>query len=179
MGDVLSILLKESHAPSTPKKAPLPEAIDFAENAGDPNEVMECISILDEHVHNAMNMLIENDAPSKALDMTMKEIHAAFDGLPAPWISYCVAELLLRWHQERVEAMRREKENDTMRDPKRIPIMLEELKTLWETQPDWRLGQLIANLSRAANIEDPFFVQDDRLLEIIKTWNACAHSRRK
>ena len=96
MGEISGTHLKKSDAPSTSKKAPLPETIDFAENAGDPNKVMECISILDEHVHNAMNMLIENDDPSKALDTTMKEIHAAFEGLPAPWISYCVAELLLR-----------------------------------------------------------------------------------
>ena len=56
--------------------------------------------------------------------------------------------------------------------------MLDELKTLWETHPDWRLGQLIVNLSRASDIEDPFFVQDDRLLNTIKTWNACARSGR-
>ena len=178
MGGILSIHLKKSGTPSSTTKTPLPEAIDFVENAGDPNEVMECISILDEHVHNAMNMLIENDDPSKALDMVMKEIHAAFEGILAPWISYCVAELLLRWHQERVEVMRPEKENDTMRDPNRIHIMLEELKTLWETHPDWRLGQLIANLSRASDIEDPFFVQDDRLLNTIRTWNASVRSGR-
>ena len=41
-----------------------------------------------------------------------------------------------------------------MRDPNRIPIMLEELKILWETHPDWRLGQLIVNLSRAEGFED-------------------------
>lgn len=63
-----------------------------------------------------------------------------------------------------------------MRDPNRIPIMLDELKTLWEKHSDWRLGQLIVNLSRASDIEDPFFVQDDRLLNTIKTWNACARS---
>ena len=66
-----------------------------------------------------------------------------------------------------------------MRDPNRIPIMLDELKRLWESQPDWRLGQLIVNLSQAANIDDPFFVQDDRLLNTIRTWNANARSERK
>ena len=65
-----------------------------------------------------------------------------------------------------------------MRDPKRIPIMLEELKTLWETCPDWRLGQLIVNLSRAEGFEDPFFVQDDSLLNTIRTWNASVRSGR-
>ena len=66
-----------------------------------------------------------------------------------------------------------------MRDPNRIHIMLDELKRLWESQPDWRLGQLIVNLSQAANIDDPFFVQDDRLLNTIRTWNANARSERK
>lgn len=106
MGDILSIHLKESNPPAAPREATLPETIDFAENAGDPNEVMECISIMDEHVRNAMTLLIENNDPAKALDMVMKEIHAAFDGLPASWISYCVTELLFRWHREMVEAMR-------------------------------------------------------------------------
>lgn len=68
---------------------------------------------------------------------------------------------------------------DTTRDPNRIPVILDELKTLWETCPDWRLGQLISNLSRAANIDDPFFVQDDRLLNTIRTWSASARSGRK
>lgn len=31
------------------------------------------------------------------------------------------------------------------RDPKRIPQILEELKTLWEKCPDQRLGQLLEN----------------------------------
>ena len=65
-----------------------------------------------------------------------------------------------------------------MRDPNRIPIMLEELKILWETHPDWRLGQLIVNLSRAEGFEDPFFVQDDSLLNTIRTWNDSVRSGR-
>ena len=98
MGEISGTHLKESDAPSTSKKAPLPEAINFAENAGDPNEVMECISILDERVHNAMTTLIKNDDPSKSLDMVMKEIHAAFDGLPTavpvatPIIRFCAGK---------------------------------------------------------------------------------------
>ena len=65
-----------------------------------------------------------------------------------------------------------------MRDPNRIPIMLEELKILWETHPDWRLGQLIVNLSRAEGFEDPFFVQDDSMLNTIRTWNDSVRSGR-
>jgi uncharacterized protein YihD (DUF1040 family) len=33
-----------------------------------------------------------------------------------------------------------------MRDPKRIPKILERLRKLWEAQPDLRLGQLIENV---------------------------------
>jgi len=109
MGDIMYIHLKESCTPSTPTRPPLPETIEFAENAGDPNEVMECISIMDEHVHNVMTTLIENEDLPNAMDMAMKEIHAAFDGLPAPWICYCVTELLFRWHSERVETMERKR----------------------------------------------------------------------
>ena len=57
--------------------------------------------------------------------------------------------------------------------------MLDELKKVWEKYPEWRLGQLIVNLSQAANIEDPFYVQDDRLLNTIRTWNANKRSERK
>lgn len=32
-----------------------------------------------------------------------------------------------------------------MRDPNRIPEILETVKTLWEANPDLRLGQLIIN----------------------------------
>ena len=65
-----------------------------------------------------------------------------------------------------------------MRDPNRIDTMLDELKQLWMTDPDWRLGQLIANLSRAAGIEDPFYIEDDHMLEIIRKWNTYARSER-
>lgn len=32
-----------------------------------------------------------------------------------------------------------------MRDPNRIPRMLEALHIAWENNPDWRLGQLVKN----------------------------------
>lgn len=33
-----------------------------------------------------------------------------------------------------------------MRDPKRIPIILGELQKFWESNPDWRFGQIMFNL---------------------------------
>lgn len=49
-----------------------------------------------------------------------------------------------------------------MRDPNRIDTIIEAVKAEWKQEPDWRLGQLIVNISRAASYEDPFFMEDDR-----------------
>lgn len=48
-----------------------------------------------------------------------------------------------------------------MRDPKRIPIVLDVLRRRWEQSPDLRLCQLIVNLTRHA---DPFYVEDEELM---------------
>jgi len=53
------------------------------------------------------------------------------------------------------------------RDPARIPIMLEALQTLWNANPDWRLGQLICNL-RDPKISDIFYQEDDVTLARLK-----------
>lgn len=55
-----------------------------------------------------------------------------------------------------------------MRDPNRIYEILAEVSKVWHGLPDWRLGQLIANVSRACKIEDPFFLEDDQLLAFLK-----------
>jgi hypothetical protein len=47
-----------------------------------------------------------------------------------------------------------------MRDPKRIPRVLEKLAKFWDQVPDWRLGQLVVNLTSRS---DPFYVEDDIL----------------
>jgi organic radical activating enzyme len=52
-----------------------------------------------------------------------------------------------------------------MRDPNRIPEVLAEIERLWRMVPDWRLGQLIVNVAGG----DPFNVEDDRLIELVKT----------
>ena len=52
-----------------------------------------------------------------------------------------------------------------MRDPKRIPEMLSALHELWNYFPDLRLGQLIVSLNHN---QDPFYLEDDKLLEKIK-----------
>lgn len=59
-----------------------------------------------------------------------------------------------------------------MRDPDRIPKMLEEIKELWSHLPDLRLGQLIINALTTGDhmICDPFYVEDDPLVRCIRTY---------
>ena len=52
-----------------------------------------------------------------------------------------------------------------MRDPKRIPTVLQELARTWTKYPDMRLCQLIVNVT---NEKDPFYVEDDELVERLK-----------
>lgn len=50
-----------------------------------------------------------------------------------------------------------------MRDPARIPVLLEALRTVWETEPDTRLTQLIINLLDARP-NPMFYIDDDAVL---------------
>ena len=54
-----------------------------------------------------------------------------------------------------------------MRDSKRIPIILDELKRIWEAYPDLRLGQLILNFGP----RDPalYYIEDEDLINYMKT----------
>ena len=54
-----------------------------------------------------------------------------------------------------------------MRNPDRIKPCLKTLEKAWDKVPDWRFGQLIENLSRYLNLEDLFFIEDDRMEETI------------
>lgn len=51
-----------------------------------------------------------------------------------------------------------------MRDPNRIPRVLEALRQAWQRHPDWRFGQVVSN-SLGAGPQDVFFPEDD-------TWEA-------
>lgn len=51
------------------------------------------------------------------------------------------------------------------RDPKRIQIVLDNVRRVWEMYPDLRLGQLIFSLAECARPGcDPFYVEEDDLL---------------
>lgn len=63
-----------------------------------------------------------------------------------------------------------------MRDPNRIPRILDLLEKAWKKVPDWRLGQLIENIARDMGWNDAYYVEDDdlekelrRLLDECKT----------
>jgi len=48
-----------------------------------------------------------------------------------------------------------------MRDPARIESMLNQIRELWETVPDMRLGQLIVNAVRPSEpCPDVFYIED-------------------
>lgn len=53
-----------------------------------------------------------------------------------------------------------------MRDPARIPFVLEAIGKAWEKYPDTRLGQLISNATPVG--QDVFFIEDDKLIEGLK-----------
>jgi len=51
-----------------------------------------------------------------------------------------------------------------MRDPKRIPEVLSEIRKVWEKYPDLRLGQLIDNI--VSRTPCPlFYIEDEDLVE--------------
>lgn len=52
-----------------------------------------------------------------------------------------------------------------MRDPNRIDVICDLLRDVWKQYPDWRLGQLIFNLTGKY---DCFYVEDDALEEALK-----------
>lgn len=57
-----------------------------------------------------------------------------------------------------------------MRDPERIEPIIACLHSIWAQVPDWRFGQLLSNLLHAMYLEnneaDPFFMEDDRFMEL-------------
>ena len=55
-----------------------------------------------------------------------------------------------------------------MRDPKRISQMMNLIQRGWEEMvPDWRFGQLIENLKRHIDADDLFYIEDDKMMEVI------------
>ena len=56
-----------------------------------------------------------------------------------------------------------------MRNPERIPIILEQLKKIWTEHPDMRLGQLLVGaVQKRTGVSDIFYVEDETLLKMVK-----------
>ncbi len=53
-----------------------------------------------------------------------------------------------------------------MRDPKRIPEILNEIKGIWSSFPDLRLGQLIGNVM--TDSMDFYYMEDEELIKILR-----------
>ena len=62
-----------------------------------------------------------------------------------------------------------------MRDPKRIREFCNRFTAAWAQVHDWRFGQLMCNAlgEMAANGTDPFFPEEDKMIEFIE--NYCAN----
>lgn len=55
-----------------------------------------------------------------------------------------------------------------MRDPKRIPEVLNELKGIWSSFPDLRLGQLLLNAIPGP--VDLYYAEDEQLIKVIRKY---------
>lgn len=54
-----------------------------------------------------------------------------------------------------------------MRDPARIPVVIEALRAYWLAHPDMRLGQIIANAVHS----NVFYIEDGNLKDAVnKMW---------
>lgn len=54
-----------------------------------------------------------------------------------------------------------------MRNPKRIDVVIEELRSLWKSIPDYRFAQLFMNL---VETPDPFYMEDEYLIKRIREY---------
>jgi uncharacterized protein YihD (DUF1040 family) len=54
-----------------------------------------------------------------------------------------------------------------MRDPNRIYEIISLIQAGWQKVPDMRFGQIIENLKRYIGVDDLFYIEDDRLKEMI------------
>ena len=53
-----------------------------------------------------------------------------------------------------------------MRDPNRIPIVLERVRQVWEANPQWRLGQLLCTV---AEWKDLYYLEDEEVVHALRT----------
>lgn len=54
-----------------------------------------------------------------------------------------------------------------MRNPERIPVILERIGKIWKKFPDWRFGQLMSNFESWYR-KDIFFPEDEEFAELLE-----------
>ena len=57
-----------------------------------------------------------------------------------------------------------------MRDPERINDFCEKLSEYWHMYPDFRFGQIIENIKSSNGISDIFYVEDNKMMEMIERY---------
>lgn len=57
-----------------------------------------------------------------------------------------------------------------MRSEARIDEMCDTLKRVWHLVPDWRLGQLVVNISKNCKGLNTFYVEDEEFERVMKEW---------
>ena len=58
-----------------------------------------------------------------------------------------------------------------MRNPNRIDEFCRRLAAAWKHDvPDWRFGQLMSNLFSSFDGRDPFFIEDDEMIDLIESY---------
>ena len=67
------------------------------------------------------------------------------------------------------------------RDPRRIEVMLDTIRRIWEQDPDLRLGQLIINAMTRARMQEKrlFFLEDKELFKALKEFAEFATAWRR
>ena len=62
-----------------------------------------------------------------------------------------------------------------MRDPNRIPQIINALKMYWEKHPDQRLGQILSNVNNVTEdrIDDIFYMEDDQIIKGLDMLTVC------
>ncbi len=55
-----------------------------------------------------------------------------------------------------------------MRNIDRIDPFIERLKEVWKQHPDLRFGQIVAFIELSGSFDDIFYVEDDKIFEILK-----------
>lgn len=57
-----------------------------------------------------------------------------------------------------------------MRDPERIDDFCKKLSEYWHMYPDFRFGQIIENIKSSNGINDIFYIEDNKMMEMIERY---------